>query len=177
MKYGGRGRFWAKMKKCKKNTIFRAKILLLSINFVFFAKRLKSIYEDLCADCLKNPCECDAENLEMCPWCGKPYEYDVIFGKCECKNLEDRFCDKCGQRLPEDGDCNCNNDPSMECPDCHKQFCTCNPCPLCGDITCNGDCGRDTTEQNLCEYCGRECGGTCEAFCPICHRTNCTEHK
>lgn len=134
-------------------------------------------YENLCRKCLSDPCICMTDSIEWCPWCGKPYEYDVIFGKCECKNLEDRFCDKCGQRIPKGGECDCSNDPSMECPTCHKQFCTCNPCPLCGNITCNGDCGRDTTEQNLCEYCGRECGGTCEAFCPICHRTGCTEHK
>ena len=135
-----------------------------------------------------NACTCDAENLDICPWCGKPKEQDPIFGKCDCNNIEDNFCDKCGQRLPEDGDCNCDNDPSMECPDCHSQTCICTACPICGDKTCRG-CGstnnppsgnEDDEDPNddICEYCNYHCGRTCEAYCHCgTLKAHCTEHK
>ena len=127
-------------------------------------------YEDLCADCLKNPCECDIFTVDRCWACGKPIIEHAIYGKCECYGDFDicptcgrakpqdgetggAFCEcptdterclLCGKQKPKDGKCECEDekgtDPLGECPICNKVTCICSPCPKCGDKTCTG-CG------------------------------------
>ena len=100
-----------------------------------------TIYEDLCADCLKNPCECN-----ICPICNK---FINISGSddpnlCQCNVDMDR-CIWCGKEKPEGKDCDCNYNPTIVCPDCHNHTCTCNPCPHCGGLTCSGCGGSNNT--------------------------------
>ena len=163
-------------------------------------------YEDLCGYCMKNPCEC--ANYEICHTCGryKAPEGVVDYGACQCGKEdvgEEKMCEWCNMPRAE---CICVEEPDTDfCDNCHrsKNACICdffkgegdpcnicgqvvcvcpnggNACPICGEITCNGDCGHNPSDPVICEYCGRECEGTCEAYCPICHRLkrDCDEHK
>lgn len=152
------------------------------------------IHEMLCGWCLKYPCECP--DREYCGECGRPIakggEYGIIY--CECTNRTFR-CMWCGQELPEGKECNCQEEPFKECPDCHNFTCTCNPCPHCGGLTCSGCGGSNNTttpsnpsppsdptdpdEPERCPYCDNYCEGHCEAYCEDCKqlKTDCTEHR
>ena len=165
-----------------------------------------TIYEDLCAYCLQTPCKC--AYYEICHTCGryKAPEGIVDYGACQCGNEEvgkEKMCEWCNRPR---ADCICIEEPDIDfCDDCHQPtnacicdffdgegdacnicgqvVCVCpnggNACPICGDITCNGDCGHNPSDPVICEYCDRKCEGTCEAYCPICHRLkrDCDEHK
>ena len=157
-------------------------------------------YENLCETCFSNPCLCES----ICLQCNKflnPTGSDDP-NLCQCDNKEGN-CEWCGMPRAE---CICIEEPDIDfCDDCHQptNACICDSfdgedepcnfcnqivcvcpnssvgCPVCGDITCNGDCGHNTSDPVLCEYCGRKCEGTCEAYCPTCHRLkrDCDEHK
>ena len=177
-------------------------------------------YENLCADCLKNPCECDIFTVDRCWACGKPIIEHAIYGKCECYGDFD-ICPTCGRAKPQDGEsggafcecptdtercmwcgkqkpkdekCECGYNPTEVCSKCNNMTCTCTPCPKCGDATCSGGCGttpsnppsgngdndnQDENDDDDCEYCNHHCGGTCDAYCPICQvlKEACTAHK
>ena len=157
-------------------------------------------HENLCRKCFTNPCLCESICLKCnkflnptgsddpslcqcdnkegnCEWCGMPLT------ECICVEKPDTdFCDDC--HFPKDA-CICDffegeGDP---CNICGQVVCVCpnggNACPICGEITCNGDCGHNPSDPVICEYCDRKCEGTCEAYCPICHRLkrDCEEHK
>ena len=147
-------------------------------------------YYDLCDDCGKPIaqegdaggafCQCGEEvpgEEKMCEWCGMPR------AECICVEKPDTdFCDNC-HRSKNACICDFFEGEGDPCNFCGKVVCECSNssvgCPVCGDITCNGDCGHNTSDPILCEYCGRECEGTCEAYCPFCHRLkrDCEEHK
>ena len=163
-------------------------------------------YENLCAYCLQDPCKC--AYYEICDDCGRYKAPDgvVDYGACQCGKEdvgEEKMCEWCSRPRAE---CICVEKPDTDfCDDCHfpKDACICdffegegdpcnicgqvvcvcpnggNACPICGEITCNGDCGHNPSDPVICEYCDRKCEGTCEAYCPICHRLkrDCDEHK
>lgn len=96
-----------------------------------------TIYEDLCAYCMKNPCECIAER---CVQCGR------LIHLCFCKY-------------------------ELICPKCGNSECTCVICNICGTPGCDGcEEGANGGNQEICNYCHRECNNTCEAYCPTCKR-------
>ena len=125
-------------------------------------------------------CQCGEEvpgEEKMCEWCNMPRT------ECICVEKPDTdFCDNC-HRSKNACICDFFEGEGDPCNFCNKVVCECPNssvgCPVCGDITCNGDCGHNTSDPILCEYCGRECEGTCEAYCPFCHRLkrDCDEHK
>lgn len=138
-------------------------------------------------------CEC---YYDICPTCGRAIaqEGESGGGFCECPTDTER-CLLCGKQKPKDGKCECEDekgtDPLGECPNCNKVTCICSPCPKCGDKTCTG-CGTTANppsdnendgdndyDNDDCEYCNHHCGGTCDAYCPICQvlKEACTAHK
>ena len=69
------------------------------------------------------------------------------------------------------------------CQSCNNFYCTCNPCPKCGSISCTG-CETDGGSGDMwetgetCEYCGYDCNHSCNAYCAICEvlKNECTSH-
>ena len=118
-----------------------------------------TIYEDLCADCLKNPCECIDG---ICKECGRFIhlcfcKYEIICPKCEnsvctceicsicktpgCSGCEedvdggdDEICDHCNRK--------CNQTCEVYCPECQslKSQCDMHYCKTCGNAYANCTC-------------------------------------
>ena len=116
-------------------------------------------YEDLCADCLKNPCECIDG---ICKECGRFIhlcfcKYEIICPKCEnsvctceicsicktpgCSGCEedvdggdDEICDHCNRK--------CNQTCEVYCPECQrlKSQCDMHYCKTCGNTYANCTC-------------------------------------
>lgn len=70
------------------------------------------------------------------------------------------------------------------CQTCRNFYCTCNPCPKCGSISCGGcmdggGSGSNWTSGQKCDYCGYDCGNSCSAYCSICGvlKSGCTKHN
>ena len=131
-----------------------------------------TIYEDLCERCLSDPCMCPPYLEEFCVDCGEHIGFD---GKCLCDYFEgeDNTCNFCGKVV-------------CECPNSSVG------CPKCGDITCTGCEGNGSSitppnnptdpnypDDDICEYCNYHCGGTCDAYCPICNvlKDHCDAHR
>ena len=144
-----------------------------------------TIYEDLCATCLKNPCECFDPN--KCQWCQKPKEgsgNDV----CMCDYYD--LCDDCGKPIAQEGDaggafCQCGEEvPGEEkiCEWCNRPRAEC-ICIDKPDTDFCDDCGNPmkscTCKLNLdptCKECGKvpcECTGS-SSGCPKCGDITCT---
>ena len=148
-------------------------------------------YENLCRKCFSNPCTCES----ICPKCNKflnPTGSDDP-NLCQCDKKTQR-CIWCGKEVLEGEECKCGYNPTEVCSKCNNMTCTCTPCPKCGDATCSGGCGttpsnppsgngdndnQDENDDDDCEYCNHHCGGTCDAYCPICQvlKEACTAHK
>ena len=143
-------------------------------------------------DPIHGKCEC---YYEICPTCGraKPQDGESGGAFCECPTDTER-CMWCGKQKPKDEKCECGYNPTEVCSKCNNMTCTCTPCPKCGDATCSGGCettpsnppsgngdndNQDENDDDDCEYCNHHCGGTCDAYCPICQvlKEACTAHK
>ena len=144
-------------------------------------------YEDLCADCLKNPCECFDPN--KCQWCKKPKEGS---GKdvCMCDYYD--LCDDCGKPIAQEGDaggafCQCGEEvPGEEkmCEWCSRPRaeCICIDKPdtdFCDDCHFPTDaciCDFIDGEGDPCNFCGKvvcECPNS-SVGCPKCGDITCT---
>ena len=129
-------------------------------------------------------CQCGEEvpgEEKMCEWCNRPR------AECICVEKPDTdFCDDCGNPMKS---CTCKLNLDPTCKECGKVPCECtgssSGCPKCGDITCTGCDGNGGShnptdpDDDQCEYCNHHCGGTCEAYCPICNvlKEHCDAHR
>ena len=129
-------------------------------------------------------CQCGNEEVgkeKMCEWCNRPR------AECICVEKPDTdFCDDCGNPMKS---CTCKLNLDPTCEVCGKAICECpgssSGCPKCGDITCTGCDGNGGShnptdpDDDQCEYCNHHCGGTCEAYCPICNvlKEHCDAHR
>ena len=151
-------------------------------------------YYDLCDDCGRPIaqegdaggafCQCGEEvpgEEKLCEWCNRPR------AECICVEKPDTdFCDDCGNPMKS---CTCKLNLDPTCKECGKVPCECtgssSGCPKCGDITCTGCDGNGGShnptdpDDDQCEYCNHHCGGTCEAYCPICNvlKEHCDAHR
>ncbi|MBR5135997.1 MAG: hypothetical protein IKU92_03010 [Rikenellaceae bacterium] len=148
-------------------------------------------YEDLCADCLKNPCECDIFTVDRCWACGKPIIEHAIYGKCECYGDFD-ICPTCGRAKPQEGEsggafCQCGEEvPGEEkmCEWCNmpRTECICVEKPdtdFCDDCHFPKDaciCDFFEGEGDPCNFCDKvvcECPNS-SVGCPKCGDITCT---
>lgn len=112
------------------------------------------------------PDEDGKEDKWDCPVCHAPL-FGGVCSFCGIDGDGNKFCDKCGAEIDENGDCECIPE---SCPYCNKPGCdgSCLDwyCPDCGKHECPGDCQGPPE----CPHCGDWCNKTCDAYCPICQR-------